>query len=339
MRQGAGADGSSAWLDHRRSSGGSSSGGSNSGGGGGSSNGGGGGSGNISGSGALSAGAGDASANPTTAAASFVVGGGAAYAVDRAYAHMLAKAVASRTETAAIGWKVGGPDMHHVCGCSVAALLKWARTAHAARMIYLYRSDSVAVAVSLELARRSRVYVRRAGAGMRRGVPSPPQLAAVTSPLPPPGGTALASPRVLVDVRDLSRRSKWYQRHLAEFGRAVDGAVGGSSRESTLLVLQYEELLQAPQEGLRRVFRFLGLRACDVAMERATTRLGGRSLRDHVANWHELCQELVRHGLRTSIVLRSCDGIGLNGTATQASGGSHGIFAASPTPFFQRAQI
>ena len=98
-------------------------------------------------------------------------------ALDAAVAHADAQARALGKRAA--GWKAGGPAMTRVCNCTPRALLATARARHGATLVYLHRRDATAVALSLETARRSGVYVLSARTRPKPAVAS----AAVPAPL------------------------------------------------------------------------------------------------------------------------------------------------------------
>ena len=251
-------------------------------------------------------------------AAAFVPGAGAAQAVDAAFAHAHAAAAAAGKprhapprlavngtvdEPSAIGWKLGGPRMHAVCGCKLSELLSRAVHSHRAKVIYLHREDSVAVALSLESARRSSVYV------LPRGRETPPQGAQPASAPPATNASERTDkrPMLIEDVPAFAERAAWFETHSRTFPRTVDRAIGHSSSVSpALLSLSYEQLLAAPLAQTRRVFAFLGLPACDVALAAATARIGGRPLAQQVSNVEEVCKALAARGLHTAMWRESC---------------------------------
>ena len=87
--------------------------------------------------------------------------------------------------------------------------------------------DPTAVALSLEYARRSNVFV----ASQRTRLPH--------------------TIRLTIDVPDFVKRARWHAEHVARFVRAMRAALpnyGG------YLTLTYEEMLRTPQRALHRVF-------------------------------------------------------------------------------------
>ena len=186
--------------------------------------------------------------------------------------------------------------MHAVCGCKLSELLSRAVHSHRAKVIYLHREDSVAVALSLESARRSSVYV------LPRGRETPTQGAQPASAPPATNASML-----IEDVPAFAERAAWFETHSRTFPRSVDRAIGRSSSVSpALLSLSYEQLLAAPLAQTRRVFAFLGLPACDVALAAATARIGGRPLAQQVSNVEEVCKALAARGLHTAMWRESC---------------------------------
>ena len=262
----------------------------------------------------------DANATP------FVAGQGAATSVDAAFSYTLrhsnfhtrraeaqvseatvseavrSEAIGSETMGGAIGWKAGGPRMDVVCGCRIDALLAHALTHHHSRLVYLYRKDAVAVALSKERARRSRLYVLHARAASQHNA------SYVGSALPhtpatqsPPVSDAIT----ISDVKSFGDDAQWLHEHLTRFTASVERLAARPG--ARLLSLSYEELLDAPLAHLRRLFAFLGVDVCDVAMRQATARIGGTPLRRAVVNAREVCAELRARGLQGSASWReSC---------------------------------
>ena len=115
---------------------------------------------------------------------------------------------------------------------------------------------------------------------------------------------------LIEDVRAFAERAAWFERHSRTFPRTVDRAIGGSSgtplASPALLRVSYEQLLAAPLAQTRRVFAFLGLPACDVALAAATARIGGRPLAQQVSNVQEVCAALAARGLHTAMWRESC---------------------------------
>ena len=124
-----------------------------------------------------------------------------------------------------LGFKAGGPGMSTVCGCTDVELLKRARSRHAAKVIYLLREDPTAVALSLEHARRSKVFVARRSA-------QPTEDA-----------------RLTVQVPAFVQRVRWYAAHAARYSRLLRAALPGG-----YLRVTYEELLRSPAQTLDRIF-------------------------------------------------------------------------------------
>ena len=208
-------------------------------------------------------------------------------ALDAAVAHADAQARALGKRAA--GWKAGGPAMTRVCNCTPRALLAAARARHGATLVYLHRRDATAVALSLETARRSGVYVLSAAA------PAASSAVAGRAPQPQP------PPINLTSVAGFVRKAQ----ELAAHAERVRAMLERHLRP--FLSVAYEDLYPEPSQQIGRIFRHLGVPACAVAAGRATTRkIAGASFRGSVLNWRELCAALDAAGLRTAAWHATC---------------------------------
>ena len=179
--------------------------------------------------------------------------------------------------------------MTHVCNCTPRALLAAARARHGATLLYLHRRDAIAVALSLETARRSGVYVLSAA------VPVVSSSVASRAPqLKPP-------PINLTSVADFVRKAQGLATHAERMRAMLERHL------QPFLSVAYEDLYPEPSQQIGRIFRHLGVPACAVAAGRATTsKIAGASFRESVLNWRELCAALNAAELRTAAWHASC---------------------------------
>ena len=232
-------------------------------------------------------------------------------ALDAAWA--AAEAAAAVTEAAGmagggagrptVGWKVGGPEMTTVCNCTPKQLLLEATRRDGAALVFLHREDAASIALSLEIARRSQVFVQRSGRRSSSGGAASTAVGTANDSAAAAGGAANASgPVRLADVSDFVRRVRNFARHVTTFRALLDAQL------RPYVAVSYEALYRDPAHEAARVFAHLGLPPCAVnATAAGTTRkLGAASFRQSVANWPELCAALDAAGLRTPLWHRSC---------------------------------
>ena len=208
---------------------------------------------------------------------------------------------AGRPTTA--GWKAGGPQMTTVCNCTPKQLLLEATKRDGAALVYLHREDASSIALSLDIARHSQVFVQRGGRHGGGGGGAATASAANDSSTAAAAAAANASaPILLANVSDFVRRVRNFARHATTFRALLD------ARLRPYVAVSYEALYRDPAGQAARVFAHLGLPGCAVnATAVGTTRkLGADSFRQSVANWAELCQALDADGLRTPLWRRSC---------------------------------
>ena len=117
--------------------------------------------------------------------------------------------------------------MSAVCGCTDLELLEQARARHGAKVVYLLREDFAAVALSLEHARRSKVFVAR-----RTGEP-------------------LDDSRLVVQVPAFLQRVRWHAAHAARYSRLMRARLPGG-----YLRVTYEELQRSPEPTLNAIFEY-----------------------------------------------------------------------------------
>ena len=237
-------------------------------------------------------------------------------ALDAAVAHADAQARALGKRAA--GWKAGGPAMTRVCNCTPRALLAAARARHGATLVYLHRRDATAVALSLEMARRSGVYVLSAAAAPAAAAPA----AAAPTAVAPAASASVAgrAPQLQPPPINLSSVAGFVRKaqDLAAHAERVRAMLQRHLRP--FLSVAYEDLYPEPSQQIGRIFRHLGVPACAVAAGRATTRkIAGTSFRGSVLNWRELCDALDAAGLRTAAWHATCVD-GEHGNATLKNG-------------------
>lgn len=197
-------------------------------------------------------------------------------ALDAAFgaAEAAARPLGKRT----VGWKAGGPEMTTVCNCTPRALLTAARARFGTAVLYLHREDFTAVALSLEIARRSQVYVLSRAKAMRE------------------------RPRINISsVPAFVRKVRGFASHAAELAAMLDAHVRPH------LPVAYEALYRDPVREAARVFAHLRVPPCEVAASATTRKLGASSFRESVVNWQELCEALDEAGLRTPVWYASCE--------------------------------
>ena len=207
--------------------------------------------------------------------------------------------------------------MGAVCGCDTNRLLARAISRHHARLVYLYREDAVAVALSKAIAKRTKTYVlpprphhprqqgsEQAGPGetMAGGSSNAPTVTARATPRAPAANLSF----VIHDVDAFAEEALWFERHLRTFSYFIERL--GQRSGVRLLTISYEELLSAPAAHARRLFDFLDLPPCEISLARATTRIGGRPLHQTVTNAREVCAALSARGLQASASWRASCG-------------------------------
>ena len=238
-------------------------------------------------------------------------------ALDAAVAHADAQARALGKRAA--GWKAGGPAMTRVCNCTPRALLAAARARHGATLVYLHRRDATAVALSLEMARRSGVYVLSAAAPAAAAA-APAAAAPATTSSAASASVAGRAPQLQPPPINLSSVAGFVRKaqDLAAHAERVRAMLQRHLRP--FLSVAYEDLYPEPSQQIGRIFRHLGVPACAVAAGRATTRkIAGTSFRGSVLNWRELCDALDAAGLRTAAWHATCVD-GEHGNATLKNG-------------------
>ena len=249
-------------------------------------------------------------------------------ALDAAVAHADAQARALGKRAA--GWKAGGPAMTRVCNCTPRALLAAARARHGATLVYLHRRDATAVALSLEMARRSGVYVLSAAAAPAAAAPAAaaPAAAAAAPASAAPATTSSAASASVAGRAPQLQPPPINLSSVAGFVRKAQDLAAHAERVRAMLQrhlrpflsVAYEDLYPEPSQQIGRIFRHLGVPACAVAAGRATTRkIAGTSFRGSVLNWRELCDALDAAGLRTAAWHATCVD-GEHGNATLKNG-------------------
>ena len=239
-------------------------------------------------------------------------------ALDAAVAHADAQARALGKRAA--GWKAGGPAMTRVCNCTPRALLAAARARHGATLVYLHRRDATAVALSLEMARRSGVYVLSAAAAPAAAAAAAAAAAPATTSSAASASVASRAPQLQPPPINLSSVAGFVRKaqDLAAHAERVRAMLQRHLRP--FLSVAYEDLYPEPSQQIGRIFRHLGVPACAVAAGRATTRkIAGTSFRGSVLNWRELCDALDAAGLRTAAWHATCVD-GEHGNATLKNG-------------------
>ena len=201
-----------------------------------------------------------------------------------------------------VGWKAGGPQMTTVCNCTPKQLLLETTRRDGAALVYLHREDAASIALSLEIARRSQVFVQRGGKRGGGGAAAAATAAAAANDSAVAAAFNSSAPIVLANVSDFVRRVRNFAKHATTFRALLD------ARLTPYVAVSYEALYRDPTREAARVFEHLGLPRCAVnATAMGTTRkLGASSFRQSVANWAELCAALDAAELRTPLWRRSC---------------------------------
>lgn len=158
--------------------------------------------------------------------------------------------------------------------------------------------------LSLEIARRSGVYVLSAAAAAARN--------ASARGAPARGASAYDAPSAAIDVPSVPafvERVRGFAAHAERFRRMLE------RHARPFVAVAYEDLYADPQAELARVFEHLRLPRCGVAAAAATTRkiaTRNDALRASVRNWREVCDALDAAALRTPVWHASCG----NGSTT-----------------------
>lgn len=154
------------------------------------------------------------------------------------------------------------------------------------RVIHLTRRNSLARQVSLTRALRDGVWTVSSGAEPSRSLDP----------------VVLDIPALLAS---LGAQARWVAHAREAFAR------------SQVLEVAYEDLVADQPAQMKRVFEFLGVPPRAVTAD--TRKIGGPTLRDDVANWHDVCQAL--RGTRWEWMLEEPSAPGVGGTRGSASAG------------------